>query len=107
MSSWILLLGAIAAEVVGTVALRVSDGFSRPLPAAIVVVTYGLSFWLLALVLQRMSIGTAYAVWAALGTAAIAGIGVVAWGEPVNALKLASLALVIAGVVGLNVAGAQ
>jgi small multidrug resistance pump len=107
MSSWILLLGAIATEVAGTVALRVSDGFTRPLPAAVVVVTYALSFWLLALVLQRMSIGTAYAVWAALGTAAIAAVGVLAWGEPLNGLKLASLALVVAGVVGLNVAGAH
>ena len=107
MSSWILLLIAIAAEVAGTVALRVSDGFSRPLPAIVVLVTYGLSFWLLALVLQRMSIGTAYAVWAALGTAAIAAVGVFAWGEPLNGLKVASLALVIAGVIGLNVAGAH
>jgi multidrug transporter EmrE-like cation transporter len=105
MYAWTLLIAAIASEVAGTVALRMSDGFSRPVPAAVVVVTYGLSFWLLALVLQRFSIGTAYAVWAGLGTAAIAAVGVVVWNEPLNALKLASLGLVIAGVAGLNVAG--
>ena len=54
---------AIASEVIATVALKASDGFSRPLPAAIVVVGYGLSFWLLALVLKHLSVGTTYAVW--------------------------------------------
>jgi small multidrug resistance pump len=107
MSALLLLLAAITTEVVGTVALRVSDGFSRPLPAAVVVVMYGLSFWLLALVLQRFAIGTAYAVWAGVGTAAIAAVGVLAWNEPVNGLKLASLALVIVGVVGLELAGSS
>jgi small multidrug resistance pump len=99
-----LLAAAIASEVAATLALKASDGFSRPLPAAIVVVGYGLSFWLLALVLKHLSVGTTYAVWSAVGTAAIALIGIVAYGEAANALKLASLALIVAGVIGLNVA---
>jgi small multidrug resistance pump len=101
-----LLLGfAISSEVIATLALKASDGFSRPLPAAIVVVGYAISFWLLALVLKHLSVGTTYAVWSAAGTAAIALIGVVAYGETANALKLASLALIVLGVVGLNAAG--
>src|SRR3954447_9501177 len=96
---------AIASEVIATLALKASDGLSRPLPAAIVVVGYAISFWLLALVLKHLSVGTTYAVWSAAGTAAIALIGVVAYGETANALKLASLGLIVLGVVGLNAAG--
>jgi multidrug transporter EmrE-like cation transporter len=103
-----LILGfAIGSEVIATLALKASDGFSRPLPAAIVVIGYGVSFWLLALVLREMSIGMTYAVWSAAGTALIAAIGVFAFGEPATALKLASLALIIVGVIGLNMAGSH
>jgi small multidrug resistance pump len=101
----LLLSFAIASEVAATLALKASDGFSRPVPAAIVVVGYALSFWLLALVLKHLSVGTTYAVWSAAGTAAIAVIGVLAYGETANALKLASLGLIVLGVVGLNAAG--
>jgi small multidrug resistance pump len=101
----LLLSFAIASEVAATLALKASDGFSRPVPAAIVVVGYALSFWLLALVLEHLSVGTTYAVWSAAGTAAIAVIGVLAYGETANALKLASLGLIVLGVVGLNAAG--
>jgi small multidrug resistance pump len=103
----IFLLLAIASEVIATVALKTSEGFSRPLPAAIVVVGYGISFFLLAIVLKHMSVGTTYAVWSAVGTAAIAIIGIVAYGEGANLMKIASLGLIILGVVGLNAAGAH
>lgn len=107
MLAWAYLALAIATEVAGTVALRYSDGFTKLLPSAIVVVTYTLSFWLLALTLRQLEISLVYAVWAGVGTAAIALIGMTALGEPVNALKVASIALVIAGVVGLSAAGAH
>ncbi len=103
----LLLSLAIVTEVAGTVALRYSDGFTRLLPSVVVVVGYGVSFWLLALVLKELSIGLTYAVWSAAGTALIAAIGVLAFDEPATALKLASLALIILGVVGLNMAGAH
>ncbi len=98
---------AIASEVIATLALKSSDGFTRLLPTAIVVVGYVFSFWLLALVLKNLSVGATYAIWSAVGTAAIALIGVFAYGETANALKLASLGLIILGVVGLNAAGAH
>src|ERR1700754_5022091 len=96
---------AISSEVIYTFALKASAGFPSPLPAALVVVGYGISFWLLALVLKHLSVGTTYAVWSAVGTAAIALVGIVAYGETANALKLASLGLIVLGVVGLNAAG--
>jgi multidrug transporter EmrE-like cation transporter len=103
----IYLAFAIASEVIATLALKASEGFSRPLPSAVVVVGYALSFWLLALVLKHFSVGTTYAIWSAVGTAAIALIGVAAYGEGVNLLKIASLGLIVLGVVGLNAAGAH
>jgi multidrug transporter EmrE-like cation transporter len=103
----IYLAFAIASEVIATLALKHSEGFSRPLPAAIVVVGYGVSFWLLALVLKHFSVGTTYAIWSAVGTAVIAVIGIAAYGEGLNVLKVASLGLIILGVVGLNAAGAH
>lgn len=103
----LLLSLAIVTEVAGTVALRYSEGFTRLAPSAVVVLGYGISFWLLALVLRELSIGTTYAVWSAAGTALIAVVGVFAFGEPATALKLASLALIIIGVVGLNLAGSH
>jgi small multidrug resistance pump len=105
MPGVLLLALAIGTEVAGTVALKYSDGFTRPAASAVVVVGYGLSFWLLALVLKHLSVGTTYAVWSAVGTALIAAIGMVAFDEQATVLKIASLALIIIGVVGLNFAG--
>ena len=107
MTAGMLLGFAIASEVVGTILLRVSDGFSKPLPAAGVVITYLLSVWLLALVLKEMEIGFAYAVWAGVGTALVAIVGVVVWGESMGLLKVMSLMAVIAGVIGLNLSAAH
>ena len=98
---------AITSEVIATVALKHTEGFSRPLPIALVVVGYAVSFWLLALVLKHFSVGTTYAIWSAVGTAAIALIGIAAYGEGASPLKLASLGLIIVGVIGLNAAGAH
>jgi small multidrug resistance pump len=107
MPAGLLLTIAIAAEVAATVSLRSVDGLSKPLPLAIVVAGYALSFWLLALVLKQISVGTTYAIWAGAGTAAVALIGIVALGEPATAIKLGSIALIIAGVIGLNLSGAH
>jgi small multidrug resistance pump len=101
-----LLLGtAILSEVAATLALRASDGFSRPLPVAVVIVGYGLSFWLLALALKHIPVSLTYAIWAGTGTALVAIGGVVAFGETMNTMKLLSLLVIVLGVVGLSAAG--
>lgn len=102
--AWLLLAVAIVFEVAGTSALKYSDGFSRMLPSAAVVICYGLAFVCLAQVLRHIEVGIAYAVWAGAGTALIALIGIAFMGESVSALKLVSLVLVVAGVIGLNLA---
>ena len=103
----VLLTLAIAVEVAATISLRASDGFTRLVPSLIVVFGYATSFYLLSLILRELTVGTTYAIWAGAGTAAIAVIGIVALGEPATAIKLASIALIIAGVIGLNLSGAH
>ncbi len=105
MSPAVLLAFAIVAEVTGTVALRLSDGFSKAGWGLVVVLAYGLAFFFMSKALRDLELGFVYAVWAGAGTALIALVGIVAWGEPATALKLASLALIVGGVVGLNLAG--
>lgn len=107
MLAWIYLAAAIASEIVGTVFLRFTDGFTRPALSTLVIATYAASLWLFALALRELEISLAYAVWAGVGTAAVAVIGMAALGESVNVLKVASIALVIGGVVGLNLSGAN
>jgi small multidrug resistance pump len=107
MLAWIYLAIAIASEVVGTVFLRFTDGFTRPAPSTLVIATYAASLWLTALALRELEISLAYAVWAGVGTAAVAVIGMAALGESVNVLKVASITLVIGGVVGLNLSAAH
>lgn len=104
---YVALAGAILAEVLGTTAMKYSDGFSKLWPSLITAVSYVVAFALLAQTLKTMSVGTTYAIWAGIGTAAIAAIGIVFIGEPVTAAKITGIALVILGVVVLNLGGAH
>jgi len=96
------LILAISSEVIGTLNLKVSDGFTKLWPSLAVVIFYSASFYCLSLTLKRMDVSVVYAIWSAAGTALIALAGIVLFKEAVSVLKLVSLALIIAGVVGLN-----
>ncbi|MCH5673144.1 DMT family transporter [Streptomyces gilvus] len=103
-----LLLGtAIAAEVGATTAMKYSEGFSRLVPSVLTVLGYIVSFVLLAQTLKTISVGTAYAIWSGIGTAAIATIGLLFFGEGMTVTKAAGMALIIVGVVVLNLGGAH
>ncbi|MDG9727988.1 MULTISPECIES: DMT family transporter [unclassified Streptomyces] len=104
---YLLLAGAIAAEVAGTTAMKYSEGFSRLIPSLLTALAYVLSFTLLAQTLKTLAVGTAYAIWAGVGTAAIAAIGVAFMGEGMTVTKAAGIALIIIGVVVLNLGGAH
>ncbi|MET9775752.1 multidrug efflux SMR transporter [Streptomyces sp. NPDC006367] len=104
---YLLLAGAIAAEVAGTTAMKYSEGFSRLVPSLLTALGYLVSFTLLAQTLKTLSVGTAYAIWSGVGTAAIATIGVAFMGEGMTATKAAGIALIIIGVVVLNLGGAH
>jgi small multidrug resistance pump len=105
MPAFLLLSLAILTEVGATIALRVSDGFSKPMPSVIVVAGYGVSFWFLALALKDIPVSLTYAIWSGVGTALVAVAGVVAFGETMNVMKFASLAIIVLGVAGLSAAG--
>ncbi|MBO4257325.1 DMT family transporter [Streptomyces sp. NPDC002144] len=103
-----LFLGtAIAAEVGATTAMKYSEGFSRLVPSVLTVLGYIVSFVLLAQTLKTLSVGTAYAIWSGVGTAAIATIGLLFFGEGMTVTKAAGMALIIVGVVVLNLGGAH
>ena len=103
----LLLLAAIGIEVVATALLPRTDGFTDPLWSLGVVAGYAASIWLLAIVVRTLPVSTAYAVWSGVGTAVVAIIGYLWLGEQMSPFKAASLALIVAGVVGLNLAGAH
>jgi small multidrug resistance pump len=102
-----LLMVAIGIEVGATAALPRADGFHDPFWTAVVLVGYAVSIWLLALVVREVPVSVAYAIWAGLGTAAIAVVGVVVLGEHWDLTKVAALSLIIVGVVVLNLHGAH
>lgn len=99
---WIYLAVAIGFEIVGTTAMKLSDGMTRPWPAVAVVLCYGVSFTLLAWALRSLEVGVAYAVWSAVGTMAIAAIGILVFGEGAGVMKLLGIALIVAGVISLR-----
>jgi small multidrug resistance pump len=99
------LLLAIVAEVTGTTFVKLSHGFTRLFPSVLIFVFYGLSLGFLGLALKKVDLSLAYAVWSGLGIAFIASVGILFFREPVTTMKMVSLALIVAGVVGLNLVG--
>ncbi len=100
--AWINLLLAGVLEIVWATGLKFSHGFSRPLPSLVTVVAMIASFWLLALALRVLPLGTAYAIWTGIGSAGAFLVGIWLFDEPVDALRIASVALIVAGIVGLK-----
>lgn len=107
MTSWLYLIASILLEVSGTTCMKLSEGFTRLWPSVFVAVFYLLSLGGLTLALKQIDISLAYAIWAGIGTALIALIGIVYFQEPASTLKFISLGLIILGVVGLHLSDAQ
>ncbi|WP_019423991.1 DMT family transporter [Paenibacillus sp. OSY-SE] len=102
---WLFLLGAIVLEIAGTVSMKLSQGFTRLLPSALMIVFYLLAFTSLNFSLKQINVSVAYAIWSGVGTAAIAVIGYMYFQEELTFLKIASIILIILGVIGLNIGG--
>jgi small multidrug resistance pump len=99
---WIILIFAILTEVAGTTAMKLSRGFTRIGPSIAMGAFYIISFVLLTMALKKINVGVAYAIWSGIGTALIAMIGFLWFKETMNAIKIVSLALIILGVIGLE-----
>ncbi|MDJ0625547.1 MAG: multidrug efflux SMR transporter [Candidatus Caenarcaniphilales bacterium] len=100
--SWLYLTAAILFEVVGTVSMKLSDGFTKLWPSVAIFVFYTLSFYFMVLCLKKLDVHLVYAVWAGLGTALISIVGFIWFKEPVSTVKILSIFLIIAGVIGLH-----
>ena len=99
-----MILGlAIVAEVIGTTALKASEGFTRLMPSLIVVVGYGVAFYCLSLVLKSVPVGIAYALWSGLGIVLITLVAWLLYGQRIDLAGLIGMGLIIAGVLVLNV----
>ena len=103
--AWLLLAASIAAEVVGTIALRYADGLTRLWPSLAVGSLYALAIWWMSLSVRQLEVGLAYAVWAWVGTALTAVVGMLWFGESFHPTRLIGLAFVVAGVICLNLDG--
>ncbi|BBB26730.1 DMT family transporter [Amphritea japonica] len=102
MGYWYLAI-AIGAEVMGTIALKASDGFSRPVGTAVCIVGYLIAFYFLSLVLKTVPVGIAYAIWAGMGIVLIASISAVIYKEIPDLPAIIGMLLIVAGVGIINV----
>lgn len=100
--SWMYLMVAIVAEVVGTTALKASDGFTRLGPTLMVIVGYAVAFYFLSLAIRVIPVGVAYAAWAGLGIVLISLIGWLAMGQRLDFPAIAGMLLIVAGVLVIN-----
>ena len=98
MSGYLYLAIAIVAEVIATTALKAVDGFSKPLPLTLVVIGYGIAFWMLSLVMKSIPVGVTYAIWSGLGIVLISAVGWLLHGQKLDLAALLGMGLIVAGV---------
>src|SRR5262245_61352842 len=103
--AWFSLLIASGFEVGWGVGLKYTEGFSRLWPSALTVASMIMSIVFLSLALKTLPVGTGYAVWTGLGAVGTVIAGIVLFAEPASALRLASIALILAGITGLRIVG--
>lgn len=102
-AAYVYLLIAIVTETIGTMALQLSQQFTRPLPSLVVVAGYGLSFWFMALALKYMPVGIVYAIWSGLGIVFIALIAYLLFGQKIDLPAALGMGMIIAGIVVIQV----
>lgn len=100
---YVYLAIAIVAEVIATSALKASEGFSKTLPSIVVVAGYGIAFYCLSLTLRSVPVGVAYAIWSGVGIVLVTAVGWIAFGQKLDAPALIGMALIVAGVVVMQV----
>ncbi len=103
MKNWLFLSLAILSETIATLALKSSEGFSRPWPSILVVIGYGLAFYFLAQTLRTIPIGVAYAIWSGVGIVLIALVNYFVFGQKLDTPALLGIGLIVSGIVVMNV----
>lgn len=105
--AWVILIVAGLLEIVWAVTLKRTEGFTRLGPSLVTLAAMVASFYLLSQAMKTLATGTSYAVWVGIGAAGTALIGILFLGEPRTGFRLASLALILLGVIGLRIAEGQ
>jgi len=106
-AAWAILFVAGLFEVAWAIGLKYTEGFSKPLASSITLLSMGASVWLLAIAMKSLPVGTAYAVWVGIGAVGTVALGIWLFDEPTGWLRLASVGLIIAGIIGLKLASAS
>ncbi len=104
MNPWVLVVIAGLMETGWALGLKYSDGFSKPLPSVLTVIGAVASFWILSLAMKDLPVGTAYAVWVGIGAVGTAIAAVFLFNEPVNAMRILGIGLIISGIITLKLA---
>jgi quaternary ammonium compound-resistance protein SugE len=104
--AWVILVVAGLFEIGWAIGLKYTEGFTRVWPTVWTVLAMIASFWLLGIAMKSLPVGTAYSVWVGVGAVGTVILGIVLFGEPANAGRLISIALIIAGIIGLKLASA-
>jgi quaternary ammonium compound-resistance protein SugE len=102
--AWVILVVAGLFEVGWAIGLKYTEGFTRLWPTLGTVLAMTISLWLLGVAMRSLPVGTAYSIWVGVGAVGTVALGIVLLGEPANAARLISVALIIAGIVGLKLA---
>ena len=102
MINWVYLTLAIVGEVIGTSALKASEGFTRFMPSALCVMAFAITFYFLSLTLRAIPVGVAYAVWSGVGIVLISIIGYFLFNQSLDVPAIVGIALIICGVVVIN-----
>ena len=102
MKTMLILFLAVLSEVTATTSLKFSEGFTKLVPSVVVVIGYGLSFYLLSLTLKVMSIGVAYAFWSGIGIVLTVIAGKILWNESLDWARIIGIVLIIVGILVIN-----
>ena len=105
--AWVLLLVAGLLEIVWSISMKASHGFTKHHFTAITLVAACLSFWLLGLALRQLPVGTAYAVWTGIGAVGAAVLGIAFFGESLSVARIGCIALIVFGILGLKLLGGE
>ena len=102
MKTALILFFAVLSEVIATTSLKFSDGFTKLVPSVVVVLGYGLSFYLLSITLKVMPIGIAYALWSGIGITLTVILGKIIWNESLDWARVTGIILIIIGILIIN-----
>jgi quaternary ammonium compound-resistance protein SugE len=105
--AWVLLLFAGLLEIVWSVSMKASHGFTKHHFTTITLVAAALSFWLLGLALRQLPVGTAYAVWTGIGAVGAAALGIAFFGESLSIARIGCIVLIVSGILGLKLLGGE